>query len=181
MVAWKCLSWNKAIRKRNENLCAYLDAGSNRAIEIRARVGYYRPGWTAKEAIEKGLMVLCDGANLINRETTQHYLFMQVYSLIMAEINKRRPANPDDLPVSLVMDEVYSLLKIRDGPEISSLSPQYRSRKLQLYIVLQELSQMSPELRPTYGDWETWFVLPYQTSTKPMRSHNSFLNTSRLP
>jgi len=118
-------------------------------IEVRARLGYYRPGWTAREAIEKGLMVLCDGARLINQEMTQHYLFMQAYSLIMAEINKRRPANPEDLPVSLVMDEVYSLIQIPGmAPEISKLSPQYRSRKLQMYIVLQELAQMSAELRP---------------------------------
>jgi hypothetical protein len=34
------------------------------------------------------------------------------------------------------------------APEISKLSPQYRSRKLQLYIVLQELAQMASELRP---------------------------------
>jgi hypothetical protein len=123
--------------------------GAIEPLEIRARVGYYRPGWTPKEAIDKGLLVLCDGAKLINREMTQHYLFMQVYSLIMAEINKRRPANPTDLPVSLVMDEVYSLLQIPGmAPEISKLSPQYRSRKLQLYIVLQELAQMSDELRP---------------------------------
>jgi len=74
---------------------------------------------------------------------------MQAYSLIMQEINKRRPANPNDLPVSLVMDEVYSLIQIPGmAPEISKLSPQYRSRKLQLYIVLQELAQMSKELRP---------------------------------
>jgi hypothetical protein len=34
------------------------------------------------------------------------------------------------------------------APEIAQLAPQYRSRKLQLYIVLQELEQMSEELRP---------------------------------
>jgi hypothetical protein len=117
--------------------------------EIRARVGYYRPGWTAKEAIEKGLLVICDGAVLINREMAQHYLFTQVYSLILAEINKRRPGDPHDKPVSLVLDEVYSLLQIPGmAPEISRLSPQYRNRKLKPYVVLQELAQMSDELRP---------------------------------
>ncbi len=117
--------------------------------QIRARVGYYKPAWTPREAIEKGLMVICDGALLINQEMAQHYLFTQVYSLIMAEINKRRPADPNDRPVSLVMDEVYSLIQIPGmAPEISKLSPQYRSRKLQLYIVLQELAQLSEELRP---------------------------------
>jgi hypothetical protein len=115
--------------------------------EIRARVGYYRPGWTPKEAIDKGLLVLVDGARLINRGLTQHYLFTQVYSLIMAEVKTRRPADPQDLPVSIVMDEIYSLLQIPGmAPEISQLSAQYRSRKLQLYIVLQELAQLSREL-----------------------------------
>jgi len=67
----------------------------------------------------------------------------------MAEINKRQPADPSDKPVSLILDEVYSLFKIPSmAPEIAQLAPQYRSRKLQLYIVLQELEQMSEELRP---------------------------------
>lgn len=117
--------------------------------EIKARLGYYRPGWTPKEAIEGGKMVIIDGARLIGQEQTQHYLFTQAFSLIMAEIKRRRPADPDDLPVSLILDEVYSLLSIPGmAVELSQLSPQYRSRKLQLYIVLQELAQMSEELRP---------------------------------
>ena len=119
------------------------------AREIKARLGYYRPGWTAKEAIQNGKLVLIDGARLINQELVQHYLFTQTYSLIMAEIKKRRPADPNDKPVSLVLDEVYSLLAIPGmAPELSQLSPQYRSRKMQLYIVLQELAQVSKELRP---------------------------------
>jgi hypothetical protein len=117
--------------------------------EIKARLGYYRPGWTPKEAIEGGKMILIDGANLIGQEHSQHYLFTQAFSLIMQEIKKRRPADPKDKPVSLILDEVYSLLSIPGmAVELSQLSPQYRSRKLQLYIVLQELAQMSEELRP---------------------------------
>lgn len=117
--------------------------------EIKARLGYYRPGWTPREAIEGGKMVLIDGAKLIGQEQTQHYLFTQVFSLIMAEIKRRRPADSNDKPVSLILDEVYSLLSIPGmAVELSQLSPQYRSRKLQLYIVLQELAQMSEELRP---------------------------------
>ena len=117
--------------------------------EIRARLGYYRPGWTPKDAIEKGKLVLIDGARLIGQEKTQHYLFTQIYSLIMAEMKRRRPADPKDKPVSLILDEVYSLISIPGmAVELSQLSPQYRSRKLQLYIVLQELAQMSEELRP---------------------------------
>ena len=67
----------------------------------------------------------------------------------MNEISKRTPHDPNDEPAALVLDEVYSLLSIPSmAPEISRLSPQYRSRKLQLYIVLQNLSQLSDELRP---------------------------------
>jgi hypothetical protein len=115
---------------------------------IRAKIGYYRPGWTPKEAIEKSQMVLVDGSRLINQRKTQHYLFTQAYSMIMAEINKRKPGDPKDKPVSLVMDEVYSLLSIKGmAEEVGMLSPLYRSRKLHLYIVLQALAQLAPELR----------------------------------
>lgn len=123
--------------------------GPTEADEIRAKLGYYRPGWTPREAIKNGLMVIVDGDRLNNRKAVQHYLFTQIFSLIMAEINKRHPADPNDQPVSLILDEVYSLFKIPSmAPEIAQLAPQYRSRKLQLYIVLQELEQMSEELRP---------------------------------
>lgn len=115
---------------------------------IRARVGYYRPGWTPKEAIEKGLLVLIDGARLINQKSAQDYLFTQAFSLIMSEMNKRFPGDPKDKPVGLVMDEVYSLLSIKGmAEEVGKLSPLYRSRKLELYIVLQALSQLDPDLR----------------------------------
>jgi hypothetical protein len=117
--------------------------------EVKARLGYYHPGWTTKEAIESGKLVIVDGAKLIDQPAPQHYLFTQVFSLIMQEIKRRRPANPSDKPVSLVLDEVKSLLEIPGmAPELSSLAPQYRSRKLQFYVVLQELAQVSRELRP---------------------------------
>src|SRR5215213_7231918 len=123
--------------------------GPTEAPEIRARLGYYQPRWTPREAIKNGLMVIIYDSRLGNRKAVQHYLFTQAFSLIMAEINKRRPADPNDKPVSLIFDEVYSLFKIPSmAPEIAQLAPQYRSRKLQLYIVLQELEQMSEELRP---------------------------------
>lgn len=117
--------------------------------EVRARLGYYRPGWTPSEAINCGKLVIVDGAKLIDQPASQYYLFTQAFSLIMAELKRRRPANPNDQPVSLVLDEVRSLLAIPGmANEISTLAPQYRSRKLQLYIVLQELAQMDKELRP---------------------------------
>jgi hypothetical protein len=114
----------------------------------RARIGYYRPGWTPKEAIDKGLLVLVNGARLINEENTQHYLFTQAYSLIKQEINHRIPGDVNDQPVALVMDEVYSLLSIPGmAKEVGMLSTLYRSRKLELSVVLQSLSQLAPELR----------------------------------
>ena len=116
--------------------------------EIRARLGYYRPGWTPKEAIRKGLIVLVSGENLINQEQTQHYLFTQVYSHILAEINTRSPDNSKDLPVMLVLDEVYSLIQIPGmADEVGKISPLYRSRKLELIIVIQALWQLEKELR----------------------------------
>ena len=138
------------IRKDERELRTYAFMAMLGTIEpraVRARMGYYRPGWTPKEAIKKGLMVLVDGSRLINQRNTQHYLFTQAYSLIMAEINRRQPADPNDRPVALVMDEVYSLLSIPGmAEEIGMLSPLYRSRKLELYIVLQTLSQLAPTL-----------------------------------
>jgi len=66
----------------------------------------------------------------------------------MSELNQRMPADPKDKPVSLVMDEVYSLISIPGmAEEVGMLAPLYRSRKLQLYIVLQSLSQLAPTLR----------------------------------
>lgn len=117
--------------------------------EVKARLGYYHPGWTPKEAIACGRLVIVDGARLIDQPAPQYYLFTQAFSLIMAEIKRRRPAHPADEPVSLVLDEVRSLMAIPGmAPELAALAPQYRSRKLQLYVVMQELAQMSDKLRP---------------------------------
>lgn len=121
------------------------------AIESPAafpRLGYPKPGWTPREAINRGLMVLVNGARLINQGSVQNYLFTQVYSLIMQEVNKRTPANPNDKPVALVMDEVYSLFQIPGmAKEVGMIAPIYRSRKLELYIVIQALWQLDKALR----------------------------------
>jgi hypothetical protein len=139
--------------------------GSIEPRETRARVGYYRPGWTPREAIQKGLMVIVNGARLINQKNTQHYLFTQAYSLIMQEINKRIPADPKDQPVAIVMDEVYSLLSIPGmAEEIGQLSPLYRSRKVELYIVLQALSQLAPTLREQI--WSIGNIMCFALSNK---------------
>lgn len=122
--------------------------GAVETPETRARVGFYRPGWTPREALRNGQMVIINGSRLINQKHTQHYLFTQAYSLIMSEINKRIPNDPNDKPVALVMDEVYSLISIPGmAEEVGMLSPLYRSRKLELYIVLQALSQLALTLK----------------------------------
>ena len=115
--------------------------------ELRARFGYYRPGWTPKEAVEKGLLVLVNGASLINREMAKNYVFTQVFSLILQELKKRIPDNPADNPISLILDETYGLTGIPGfAQEISELPSEYRSRKLQLFVVLQSLSQLARPL-----------------------------------
>lgn len=116
--------------------------------EVKARLGYYRPGWTPKEAVDGGKMVIVDGARLIGKDQVLNYLFTQAFTLIMAEMQRRRPADPADKPVSILLDEVPALLEIPGfSLDLSRLSPQYRSRKLQLYIVLQNLDQMTEEMR----------------------------------
>ena len=138
------------LRSNERELRTYALTGILGAVEplsTRARIGYPRPGWTPKSAIENGQIVLINGERLINQKSTQHYLFTQAYSLIMAEINKRTPGDPNDEPVSLVMDEVYSLLSIPGMAEdVGTIAPLYRSRKLQLYVVLQSLSQLAKPL-----------------------------------
>ena len=115
---------------------------------IRARVGYHTPGWTPKEAVEKGQIVLVSGEELINQEAAQAVLFTDAFSQILAHINKRVPHNPDDVPVLLVIDEVPMLLGIRGmAEEISKVAPQYRSRKLMLAVIFQALWQLADVLR----------------------------------
>jgi hypothetical protein len=113
----------------------------------KAHLGYFKPAWTPKEAIEKGLIVLIDGRKLINQKMLQHYIFTQIYSLIMEQINKRDPHDPRIYPVAFIVDEVKSILKMSGmAEEVGEISPLYRSRKLQFYVVIQALSQLDDEL-----------------------------------
>ena len=122
--------------------------GSIGSRPIRARLGYSKPGWTPKEAIEKGLIVLVSGEELINQEEVQSILFTDVYSQILAQINKRIPHDPNDKHVLLVIDEVYSLIRIPGmAEEIGKVSPQYRSRRLQIVVVIQALWQLADNLK----------------------------------
>src|SRR5687768_13647810 len=63
--------------------------GPLEAPEIRASLGCEPAAFTFKEVIEKGLMAIIDGSRLKNRKVVQHYLFTQIYSMVMAEIYKR--------------------------------------------------------------------------------------------
>ena len=117
--------------------------------EVRARLGYHKPAWTPAEAIRKGQIVLFNGQRLNDEDKAKGYLFRQVYSIIIAQINKRTPHDPSDRDVALVLDETKQLLSLPSmATELSELSPQYRSRKLQFYVVLQNLAQLSEDLRP---------------------------------
>lgn len=116
--------------------------------EIRARLGHARPGWTPREAIHKGLIVIVNGKQMINQEPAQHYIFTQVYSLIMEQMNKRHPGDPTNKPALLVLDEVFALIQIPGmAEEVGKIAPVYRSRKLELYVIIQALWQLDKDLR----------------------------------
>jgi hypothetical protein len=118
------------------------------AKPIRARVGYHTPVWTPKKAIEDGQIVLVSGEALTNQEGPMGILFTDVYTQILGVINKRTPHNPKDRPVLLVIDEVPMLLEIKGmAEEIGKVSPRYRSRRLQIMVIIQMLSQLDDDLR----------------------------------
>ncbi len=153
--------------------------GAVESREGRARAGEYKSAWTVKEAVEKGLMVIVNASRLINQPLAQYYFVTQVYSFIIQEMNKRIPNNPNDKPVVIILDETYALTGIPGmAEEIAKVPSLYRSRKVELYIVLQALSQLSPNLRNKSGLWVMWCVLGFRTLKKPMKSHSSFSNTN---
>jgi hypothetical protein len=115
---------------------------------IRARLGCDRPAWTPKEAIEKGLIVLVSGEALINQEQAKAILFTDIFSQTLAQINRRTPHDPNDKHVLLTIDEVPMLIRIPGmAEEIGRISPQYRSRRLQMIVVIQALWQLAENLR----------------------------------
>jgi len=115
---------------------------------VLPRVGYNRPGYTVKEAIDNGYLVLVNGQNLVGQEAVLHYLFTQIYSLLMAEVQTRDPFSRNYPPVKLVLDEVLTFLENPGmAEEIRKISPQYRSRKVDLYIASQGLWQFDDKLK----------------------------------
>jgi hypothetical protein len=49
----------------------------------RATLGYFKPGWTPKEADENDLLVIVDAHGAINTEAAQHWLLTSPFSQVM--------------------------------------------------------------------------------------------------
>jgi hypothetical protein len=114
----------------------------------RATLGYYKPGWTPKEADENDLLVLIDAHNMINTPAAQHYLLAQNFSHVMYWINKREVDNPANKLTEINFDETVSILKIPGFAEkLGSVSPLYRSRRVSLMVIIQALWQLDDNLR----------------------------------
>jgi len=85
---------------------------------------------------------------MINQPEAQHYLLMQNFSLVMSWINKREVDDPSYKPTMIAFDETYTVLKIPGMAEwIGMVSPLYRSRKMQLLIIIQALWQLDESLQ----------------------------------
>jgi hypothetical protein len=111
---------------------------------IRARVGYPKPGWTPHEAVRKGLVVICDGSGLNNNHRQKDYAYLQLFHLVLDELNKRVPSAPGYHPLNWVMDEVYTFTETPSvATFLAHLPSEYRSRKLQLFLVIQSLKQLA--------------------------------------
>src|SRR6266498_3119735 len=125
---------------------------------IRARVGYPMPGWSANEAISNNLIVTCDGSGLTNNHKQKDYAYLQLFHLVLDEINKRVPSAPGYEPINWVMDEVYTFT---ETPSVSRmlahLPSEYRSRKLQLFLVIQSLKQLAGEENGKKGLEDVFF------------------------
>ena len=125
---------------------------------IRARVGSSDPGWLPNEAIGKGLVILCDGSGLNNNHRQKDYAFMQLFNLVLDEINKRVPSAPGYHPINWVMDEVYTFTETPSVARIlAHLPSEYRSRKLQLFQVIQSFKQLAGEENGKKGLEDVFF------------------------
>jgi hypothetical protein len=129
-----------------------------RSQRVRARVGSSDPGYTFDEAIRKGQIILCDGSDLTNNHNQKDYLFLQLLFLLIDTLNKRPASRPGYHPINLVIDEVYTFNEI---PSVSSLlahlPSEYRSRKLQLFLVIQSLKQLASEKDGKKGLQDVFF------------------------
>jgi hypothetical protein len=113
---------------------------------IRARVGYPDPGWTANEAIPRGQIVCCDGSSLTNNHRQKDYAYLQLFHLILDEINKRVPSAPGYHPINWAMDEIFTFTEI---PQLSRMLMhlvfEFRNRRVQFYLACQSPKQLPGE------------------------------------
>lgn len=143
---------------------------------LQPALGYYRPGWTPREAIRNGNLVLMNGWRLVGQDVIQHYAFTQIHSLIMDEINQRNPGIEDG-HILYVLDEV---LTAKDNPgmadDLSKLPSQYRNRGVCLHLCGQGLWQFNEDLQKaiwnmgnmicfSLDDYNDGFALAQQLST----------------
>lgn len=129
-------------KERAYTIANVLDVIKSRRIQ--ARVGYPHPGWTPKDTISNGLVILCDGSGLNNNHKQKDYAFLQLFNLVLDEINKRVPSAPGYQPINWVMDEVYTFTEIPSVAKVlAHLPSEYRSRKLQLFLVIQSFKQLA--------------------------------------
>jgi hypothetical protein len=113
----------------------------------RATLGYYKPGWTPKEAEEKDLLVLIDAAASANLPQAKEYLITQPFSQVMKWVNKRRPDDPNKKFIGIYFDETVDILQIPGfARQLGMISPYYRSRKITLTIIIQALWQLDEKL-----------------------------------
>ena len=147
---------SKFHRELADALADVLDVINTR--RIRARVGYPFPGWTPNEAVRNGLVVLCDGSGLTNNQKQKDYAYLQLFHLIKDEINKRVASAPGYHPINWVMDEVYTFTETPGVSRmIAHLPSEYRSRKLQLFLVIQSLKQLAGEENGKKGLEDVFF------------------------
>ena len=125
---------------------------------IRGRVGLTEPGWTPYEAIKNGGVILCDGSGLNNNHKQKDYAFLQLFHLVLDEINKRVPSAPGYPPINWVMDEVYTFTETPSVARLlAHLPSEYRSRKLQLFLVIQSFKQLAGEENGKKGLADVFF------------------------
>jgi hypothetical protein len=125
---------------------------------IRARVGYPFPGWSPREALRNNLIVACDGSGLTNNHMQKDYAYLQLFHMVLDEINKRTPSISGYHPINWVMDEVYTFTETPSVSRIlAHLPSEYRSRKLQLFLVIQSLKQLAGEENGKKGLEDVFF------------------------
>jgi hypothetical protein len=86
------------------------------------------------------------------------YAFLQLFHLVLDEINKRVPSAPGYHPINWVMDEVYTFTETPSVARIlAHLPSEYRSRRLQLFLVIQSFKQLAGEEHGKKGLEDVFF------------------------